>query len=127
MFKLPIAITCFLKLDTLKNTLRSLENLALAKGASLELYFCVDRCEDPKFMRDREEVLALVKGYQTPHGKHVLEPQSGLGPFRAREFLADAIFPQYELALFVEDDAVLASDALLWIDKTKQLLREKDV
>jgi hypothetical protein len=77
--------------------------------------------KEEQYLHQAAEVRSFLKRFKMTFADHfhrieVLSNDRNLGPYRTCQVALDHAFTTADFAVFVEDDVVLAADALRWFD-----------
>ena len=123
-----LVIQCFVKPDTLDGLCQSL--LGCAGTEDVDLIFWSDSPvgsqSENRFERLNEEVRAVVAAFTAAHADRFASVSfhcndTNLGTCKTCQSALDHAFSDHAFAIFAEDDAIFAKDALCWFQGVRGL------
>jgi len=126
--EIAVAVQCFVKTDTLQGLLDSL--LHCEGHSEIHLFIRQDNAHgsrrEPEFIPAAQKVQSFIIDFMGRHGRRFrtldYRPnERNLGPYATCKVVLDDVFKKHDFAIFLEDDVVLSSDALLWFREVQQL------
>lgn len=126
-----LAIQCFVKYDTLKIVLDNIYQCINAENYTV--VFCIDSCvEMPYINRDHwidnnQKIKNLLYEYKNKNyhkNTIILENEKNLGAYQTCFNLISYCMEMTDYTVFIEDDVILAQDALLFYEKAYNLYRD---